>query len=250
MDCHLRVAKPQRSFAATQALLEHRRLAHCGHPKLKATAKSNVTLTDLDFHCEPCHIAKAKRQVSHITLPRSKNVWDLIHIDVQLKPVGHGGVKYYLIIVNKHRIPEVDFLHSKDEASDKMIAYHKAFKNLTGHYPVRVRLDGGSEFAKFTTWAKNRVGNTHIGCNCQLLLLRYRIPSNVSIHWTVEYLDWEMEWLSIQVIRETCIPRLAEEEHPNYFSIVRHLRANRRVLVQLLASRFTNNGFDEEVQGN
>ena len=44
--------------------------------------------------------------------------------------------------------------------------------------------------------------------------MRYRIPSNVSIHWTVEYLDWEMEWLSIQVIREICIPRLAEEEHP------------------------------------
>ncbi|KAN0078854.1 hypothetical protein V8E54_005367 [Elaphomyces granulatus] len=60
----------------------------------------------------------------------------------------------------------------------------------------------------------DRVGNTHIGCNYQLLLLRYRIPSNVSIHWTVEYLDWEMEWLSIQVIREICIPRLAEEEHP------------------------------------
>jgi Reverse transcriptase (RNA-dependent DNA polymerase) len=158
---YLRVAKPQRSFAATQALLEHRRLAHCGHPKFKATAKSNgITLTDLDFHCEPCHIAKAKRQVSHTTLPRSKNVWDLIHIDVQpVKPVGHGGVKYYLIIVNdKHRIPEVDFLHSKDEASDKMIAYCKAFKNLTGHYPVRVRLDGGSEFAKFTTWAKSKKG--------------------------------------------------------------------------------------------
>jgi hypothetical protein len=33
---------------------------------------------------------------------------------------------------------------------------------------------------------------------------------------------------------------------PNYFSIVQHLRANRRVLVQLLAIRFTNNGFDKE----
>ena len=156
---YLRVAKPQKSYAATQALLEHRRLAHCGYPKLKATAKSNgTTLTDLDFHCEPCHIAKAKRQVSHTTLPRSKNVWDLIHIDLQpVKPVGHGGVKYYLIIVNdKHRIPEVDFLHSKDEAADKMIAYCKAFKNLTGHYPIRVRLDGGSEFSKFTKWAKNK----------------------------------------------------------------------------------------------
>jgi hypothetical protein len=33
---------------------------------------------------------------------------------------------------------------------------------------------------------------------------------------------------------------------PNYFSIVRHLRANRKVMVHLLASRFANNGFDEE----
>jgi hypothetical protein len=33
---------------------------------------------------------------------------------------------------------------------------------------------------------------------------------------------------------------------PNYFSIVQHLRTNRRVLVHLLASRFANNGFDEE----
>jgi hypothetical protein len=33
---------------------------------------------------------------------------------------------------------------------------------------------------------------------------------------------------------------------PDYFAIVRHLRANRRVLVHLLASRFTDNGFDKE----
>ena len=33
---------------------------------------------------------------------------------------------------------------------------------------------------------------------------------------------------------------------PNYFTIVGHLRANRRVLVHLLASRFTDDGFDKE----
>jgi len=33
---------------------------------------------------------------------------------------------------------------------------------------------------------------------------------------------------------------------PNYFAIVGYLRANRRVLVHLLASQFTDDGFDEE----
>jgi len=49
-----------------------------------------------------------------------------------------------------------------------------------------------------------------------------------------------MDWLFIQVIREILCSAV------NYFSIVRHLRANRKVMVHLLASRFANNGFDEE----
>jgi hypothetical protein len=148
-----------KSYKAVDALREHRRFAHCGQPKLKATVKAaGDILQNTEFHCEPCRIAKAKRQVSHTPQIRSKNIWDLYHADVQtIKPIGFGGYKYYVIYVNdKHRVPEIDFLRNKGEASDKLISFCKRFKNLTGRYPTRWRLDGGLEFKRFTTWAKKK----------------------------------------------------------------------------------------------
>jgi hypothetical protein len=124
---YLRTVKPSpspKSFAAVQAYQEHRRLAHYGLPKLKATAKAQgYSLKNIEFHCEPCHLAKAKRQVSHDTPPRSKNIWDLYYADVQLiKPIGFSGYKYYLTIINdKYRVPEIRLLHQKGDASDKLI---------------------------------------------------------------------------------------------------------------------------------
>lgn len=157
---YLQTRKPTpKSFKAVKALEEHRRLAHCGYPKLKATTNLNGNwLEDIGFHCEPCHIAKSKRIVSHTPQIRSKNVWDLYHTDVQpIKPIGYGGIKYYLINVNdKHRVPEVEFLHNKGQASDKLITFCKKFKAITGRYPLRFRMDGGLEFSKFNTWAKKK----------------------------------------------------------------------------------------------
>jgi hypothetical protein len=54
---------------------------------------------------------------------------------------------------------------------------------------------------------------------------------------TLEYLDLGMEWLSIQVVQEI------EEEHPGL--LFNYAGQQVRVRVQLLASRFTNNGFDK-----
>src|SRR6202161_2620864 len=159
---YLRTVKPSpspKSFAAVQAYQEHRRLAHCGLPKLKATAKAQgYSLKNIEFHCESCHLAKAKRQVSHDTPPRSKNIWDLYYADVQpIKPIGFSGYKYYLTIINdKYRVPEIRLLHQKGDASNKLIAFNKEFKNQTGRYISRWRFDDGSEFKHFMTWAKEK----------------------------------------------------------------------------------------------
>src|SRR6202161_1550474 len=75
----------------------------------------------------------------------------------RMKPIGYGGIKYYLINVNdKHRVPEVEFLHNKGRASDKLITFCKKFKAITGRYPLHFRMDGGLEFSKFNTWAKKK----------------------------------------------------------------------------------------------
>jgi len=98
-------AKSYATITAEKALYEHRRLAHCGIPKLKATSG----IKNLDFHCHACHIAKARRQVSRDHQPRSKDILGLIHADVQpMKPQGLGGYNYYTIMVNdKHRVPTI-----------------------------------------------------------------------------------------------------------------------------------------------
>jgi Reverse transcriptase (RNA-dependent DNA polymerase) len=139
---------------AEKALYEHRRLAHCGIPKLKATSK----IKNLDFHCHACHIAKAKRLVSHTPQQRSKDLHGLIHADVQpIKPMGLGGYNYYTIIVNdKHRVPTVLPHKDKGEASHKLITHCKQYKVQTGAYPKCVRIDGGLELKIFATWARKR----------------------------------------------------------------------------------------------
>jgi hypothetical protein len=83
---------------------------------------------------------------------------EIFHADVQpIKPTGYGGLRYYLINVNgKHRIPEVEFLHDKGQAADRLISFCKKFKNITGRYPTRYRIDSGSEFKRFITWAKRK----------------------------------------------------------------------------------------------
>ena len=81
-------------------------------------------------------------------------------------------------MANIESLKLISYIHSKDEAADKMIAYCKAFKNLIGHYPLRVRLDGGSEFSKFTKWAKNK------GIQIQLTPPRTPEPNNVTERYT------------------------------------------------------------------
>src|SRR4029077_13168190 len=51
---------PLQHAAVIKAKLLHRRLAHCGLPKLKSTAKNSDAgqITEEEFHCEACHLAK------------------------------------------------------------------------------------------------------------------------------------------------------------------------------------------------
>ncbi|KAG2000967.1 hypothetical protein GB937_010654 [Aspergillus fischeri] len=68
----LEVLDPTAGFAgAVLTLLEvHRRLGHCGKSKLSSTIKrgnlngDEVVGSD-QFHCEACHLAKAKKRISH-----------------------------------------------------------------------------------------------------------------------------------------------------------------------------------------
>ena len=147
-------------------VLLHRRLAHCGIDRLSNTIKHaeflqpNVNVRGpLDnFSCEACHIAKAKRQVSRDTPPRSSHILDLFYADTQtIKPQGFGGYLYYLIIINdKYRTIFIKFLHKKAQASEELIKFSNWTKNNTGFYPRRWRLDGGNEFRNYINWGEFR----------------------------------------------------------------------------------------------
>lgn len=70
--------------------LVHRRLAHAGMPKLKATIKGmGLEAKNEDFHCEACALGKSKRIISRAKQERALKAGDFFHFDIQdIRPAG------------------------------------------------------------------------------------------------------------------------------------------------------------------
>jgi hypothetical protein len=148
-------------MATLDAMLVHRRLGHCGTPKLKTAMKqtdyADDSLVDTDLNCEPCKIGKAKQQISREPQARSKVAGEFFHCDLQIMtPTGILFANYLLTIIDDAtRHKWVYHTRTKKEASLKLIEFNKMILNTCGKYPRRWRMDGGKEFFTFRHWATN-----------------------------------------------------------------------------------------------
>ncbi|OQE65453.1 hypothetical protein PENNAL_c0208G09362 [Penicillium nalgiovense] len=141
----------------------HRRLGHVGRPHIKASLTDAVLLDEddqlelYDFDCEACQLGKAKKQISRDKQQRVEKPGMKFHADSQsMNPPGPRGEKYWVPIVDDcTRYTEGPCFRSKDEIADYMIKFCKRQKLLRGRYPAIWRIDGGTEFHKFQTWAEN-----------------------------------------------------------------------------------------------
>lgn len=141
----------------------HRRLGHVGKPNVKASLADAILLDEedqvelYDFNCEACQLGKAKKKISRDKQQRVEKPGMKFHADTQsMNPPGPRGEKYWVPIVDDcTRYTEGPCFRSKDEIADYMIKFCKRQKLLRGRYPAIWRIDGGTEFHKFQTWAEN-----------------------------------------------------------------------------------------------
>jgi hypothetical protein len=141
---------PNLQLAAVDPLLLHRRLAHCGKPLQKSTTKNaeiEKPKGKVDYDCDACRKAKSKAQVSRTPQIRATKPGEFMHTDVQtVSPIGINGARYVLIIIDDAtRAKYVEFAATKAAIADRMITYCKNFKLRHKSYPIRWRMDGGTE---------------------------------------------------------------------------------------------------------
>ncbi|KAI2966591.1 hypothetical protein CBS147324_7348 [Aspergillus niger] len=147
------------ALAAVDPLLLHRRYGHAGFRRVTSAAKNqHIELEHRDdLHCEACSLGKAKRLVSRDPIPKTADPTQLWHADVQqVTPIGHGGFKYFLVMVNNAtRLVRTAMLKQKNHASTELIRMNNEHKNMVGRYVASWHLDGGREFNKFKEWANH-----------------------------------------------------------------------------------------------
>ncbi|KUM55359.1 hypothetical protein ACN42_g11938 [Penicillium freii] len=73
-----------------------------------------------------------------------------------MNPPSPRSKKYWVLIVDDYtRYTEGPCFRSKDKIADYMIRFCKRQKLIRGRYPAIWRIDGGTEFRKFKTWAES-----------------------------------------------------------------------------------------------
>ena len=155
----------QRSYAAVHQSIAlptachediwHSRLGHVGRTTLKATAKATTGLeisanTSPENVCETCALAKSHRHVNHQQIPRAKNPFDLVHVDVlgHITPMNPSGKRWILQLVDSTtRVRWAYAMKAKAEASQKLVEYVN-FLEQHGHKVKCFRFDCGREFFK------------------------------------------------------------------------------------------------------
>lgn len=150
-------SSPHTSFAAISPLLQHCRLGHISHRRIKK-AKQLTDLARTDGHvehCEACRLGKAKKIVSRDPMPKASRIGQIVYVDVQhIKPTAHDGTNYATFILDDYsRMPFARFHMNRGEALDQLIAWCKEFHNATGFYPMFVCKDLECEFNKFNKFA-------------------------------------------------------------------------------------------------
>ncbi|GJY47379.1 retrovirus-related pol polyprotein from transposon TNT 1-94 [Tanacetum coccineum] len=144
----------------TKSWLWHQRLSHSNFDAINHLAKHGLVrgLPKLKFEkdhlCSACAMGKSKKQ-SH--KPKSEDTNQeklyLLHIDLcgPMRVASVNGKKYVLVIVDDYsRFTWVNFLASKDEASDFIIKFLKMIQVRLNATVRNIRTDNGIEFVNQT----------------------------------------------------------------------------------------------------
>jgi len=134
--------------------LWHRRLGHFDILKIK----NKLNNTNLQTKCAICINSKLKNKFYKPTTNKTKQILDLIHIDL-VGPVTNSinNNKYFLTILDDFsRYGWVIFTQNKTDVFNKFIIWHNEIYNTTNITVKAIRSDNGKEFqnSRFQTFCQ------------------------------------------------------------------------------------------------
>ncbi|OKO98596.1 Retrovirus-related Pol polyprotein from transposon TNT 1-94 [Penicillium subrubescens] len=148
------------SLATITPELAHFRLGHVGQPTARINHHriGDQVHGDESFDCEPCRRAKSRKIVSHTPQKRASKPWHFIHIDIQpCKPTGINGTNYMVVICDDAtRMRWALPIKTRDASSQALIKWATIIFNVTGYWPIEVRIDGDLAFRAWIVWIEGK----------------------------------------------------------------------------------------------
>ncbi|CAM8951474.1 unnamed protein product [Rhodiola kirilowii] len=130
----------------------HRRLGHLPLNKMKkilSSVENNVKVTDCNFHCSICPMAKQSRLSFPISQHKSTEIFELLHADVW-GPFGTStmsGCRYFLTLVDDYsRNTWTYLMQQKSEVPAVVIKFFNMVETQFVKKIKKFRSDNGSEF--------------------------------------------------------------------------------------------------------
>jgi hypothetical protein len=133
--------------------LWHRRLAHIHYRALTTLGKMVIGLPEIHIHhkgvCKGCVLGKNVKGSFPSSDNRSKEILDLIHLDVcgPMIVAFLNGYLYYVLFIDDHFGKNwIFFLKNKDGVLAKFQEFKAHIENLTGRKIKILRSDNGGEY--------------------------------------------------------------------------------------------------------
>jgi hypothetical protein len=133
--------------------LWHRRLAHIHYRSLSALGKMVTGLVEIQIQhkgvCRSCALGKNVKGSFLSSYNRSKEILDLIHLDVcgPMTVASLNGYWYYVLFIDDHsRKTWIYFLKNKDGVFAKFQEFKAQVENLTKRKIKVLRSDNGGEY--------------------------------------------------------------------------------------------------------
>jgi hypothetical protein len=133
--------------------LWHRRLVHIYYRALPALGKMVTRLLEIQIHnkgvCKGCALVKNVKGSFLSNDNRSKEILDLIHLDVcgPMTVASLNGYLYYVLFIDDHsRKTWIYFLKTKDGVLARFQEFKAQVENLTGRKIKVLRPDNGGEY--------------------------------------------------------------------------------------------------------
>ena len=131
-------------------LLWHRRLGHPSFGYLKLVFPALFSgLSDLDFKCETCILAKSHRVSYPLSFNKSQMPFELIHSDVwgPSPKSTISGVRWFVIFVDDcTRMTWLYLMKNKDEVFSVFCSFHEMVKTQYSATIRILRSDNGGEY--------------------------------------------------------------------------------------------------------